>query len=47
MNQEKGKTHDRDKGKAPESAHYVIAHCNIGVTEDLFNASLLGETIGC
>ena len=39
-NQEKGKTHDRDKGKAPKSAHYVVAHCNIGITEVLFNASL-------
>ena len=40
INQENGKTHDRDKGKALESAHYVLAHCNIEVIEDLFNASL-------
>jgi hypothetical protein len=25
------------KGKAP--SHYVVSHCNIGVTEDLFNTS--------
>eukprot|EP00253_Pinus_taeda_P016865 PITA_16865 len=39
-NQQKGKTDDIDKGKAPESAHYVEAQCNIGVNEDLFNTSL-------
>ena len=39
-NQQKGKTDDTDKGKALESAHYVVAQCNIGVNEDLFNASL-------
>eukprot|EP00253_Pinus_taeda_P002429 PITA_02429 len=39
-NQHKGKTDDTDKGKAPESAHCVEAQCNIGVNEDLFNASL-------
>jgi len=39
-NQPKGKTNDKEKGKAPESAHYVVAHCNVGVNEDLFNASL-------
>jgi len=39
-NQPKGKTNDKEKGKAPESSHYVVAHCNIGVNEDLFNASL-------
>ena len=39
-NQPKGKTNDKEKGKAPKSAHYVVAHCNIGVNEDLFNASL-------
>ena len=38
-NQDKGKTNDKDKGKAPESAHYVLAHCNNGVTEDLFDVS--------
>lgn len=38
-NEGKGKTIDKGKGKALESAHYVVAHCNIGVTEDLFNAS--------
>eukprot|EP00253_Pinus_taeda_P024998 PITA_24998 len=37
-NQQKGKTDDTDKGKALESAH--VAQCNIGVNEDLFNASL-------
>ena len=40
INQEKGKNHEKDKGKAHESTHYVVAHCNIGVIEDLFNASL-------
>eukprot|EP00253_Pinus_taeda_P029861 PITA_29861 len=39
-NQQKGKADDTDKGKAPKSAHYVVAQCNIGVNEDLFNASL-------
>eukprot|EP00253_Pinus_taeda_P014298 PITA_14298 len=39
-NQQKGKTDDTYKGKAPESAHYVVAQFNIGVNEDLFNASL-------
>eukprot|EP00253_Pinus_taeda_P034097 PITA_34097 len=39
-NQQKGKNDDTDKGKAPESAHYVEAQCNIGVNEDLFNTSL-------
>jgi len=39
-NQPKGKTNDTEKGKALESAHYVVAQCNIGVNEDLFNASL-------
>eukprot|EP00253_Pinus_taeda_P028394 PITA_28394 len=33
-------TRGRDKGKAPESAQYVEAQCNIGVNEDLFNTSL-------
>ena len=37
--QEKGKTPDRDKGKALESAHHVVAHCNNGVIEDLFDVS--------
>ena len=39
-NQLKGKTNDTDKGKAPQSTHYVVAQCNIGVNEYLFNASL-------
>ena len=39
-NQPKGKINDTNKGKAPESTHYVVAQCNIGVNEDLFNASL-------
>eukprot|EP00253_Pinus_taeda_P020188 PITA_20188 len=39
-NQQKGKTDDTDKGKAPESDHYVEAQCNIEVNEDLFNTSL-------
>ena len=39
-NQQKGKTNDTDKGKAPESAHYIEAQCNIVVNEDLFNTSL-------
>lgn len=34
------KTPDKGKGKKLESAHYVVAHCNIGVTKVLFNASL-------
>ena len=39
-NQAKGKTNEKDKGKAPETAYSVVAHCNIGVNEDLLNASL-------
>ena len=39
INQEKAKTHDRDKGKAPDSAHYVVAHCNNGEIEDLSDVS--------
>ena len=38
-NQEKGKNHDGDKGKAPKSTDYFVAHCNNGVTEDLFDVS--------
>jgi hypothetical protein len=33
------KTLDLAKGKTPESAHYIVSHCNIGVTEDLYNTS--------
>jgi len=39
-NKQKGKTDDTDKGKAPKSTHYILAQCNTGVNEDLFNASL-------
>ena len=39
-NEEKGKTPDLGKGKAHESAHYIVAHYNIGVNEDMFNNSL-------
>eukprot|EP00253_Pinus_taeda_P008830 PITA_08830 len=39
-NQPKGKTNDKEKGKELEFTHYVVAHYNIGVNEDLFNASL-------
>ena len=47
-NQPKGKTNDEDKGKALESAHYVVAHCNIGVNKDLLMLHLLlGKIIGC
>jgi len=42
-NQPNGKTNDKEKGKALESTHYVVAHYNIGVNEDLFNASLYFE----
>jgi hypothetical protein len=37
--EDKGKASDLAKGKAPESIHYIVAHCNIGVNEDLFNTS--------
>ena len=40
INEEIGKNNVKDKGKALESTHYVVSHCNIGVTEDLFDASL-------
>jgi hypothetical protein len=33
----KGKTSELAKGKAP--THYIVSHCNIGVTEELFNTS--------
>ena len=39
INEEKGKSPNPGKGKAPESSHYIVAHYNIGVTEDLFNSS--------
>ena len=38
-NQDRGKTDDKDKGKPVESAHSVLAHCNNGVTENLFDVS--------
>jgi len=31
---------DKGKGKAPKSAHHAVAHRNIGINQDLFNASL-------
>jgi hypothetical protein len=37
--EDKGKTLESTKGKALESTHYIVSHCNIGVTEDLFNTS--------
>jgi len=40
INEGKGKTPDKGKYKEHESTHYVVAHCNIGVIEELFNASL-------
>lgn len=36
-NEEKGKTPDSGKGKTPESTHYIVKHCNIRVTEIMFN----------
>jgi hypothetical protein len=30
---------NEDKGKAPESTHFVVVHCNIGINEDLFKIS--------
>jgi len=45
VNQAQGKTSDKGKGKAPKSAHYVMVHCNIGVTEYLFNVLLVDEKI--
>ena len=29
----------KKKVKSPKFTHIVIAHCNIGINEDLFNAS--------
>jgi len=46
-NQAKGKTNDKEKGKELESAHYVVARCNIGTIEDLFNASLASWKMFC
>jgi hypothetical protein len=37
MKEDEDRTSDPAKGKAP--IHYVVAYCNIGVTEDLFNTS--------
>jgi hypothetical protein len=37
--QRKVGTKKEEKGKAPESTHFVIAHCNIGINEDLFKTS--------
>jgi len=39
INEDKGKTNDKGKGKRPTPTHYVVAHCNNEVTKDLFNAS--------
>jgi hypothetical protein len=37
--EDKGKTSEPIKGNPPESSHYLVSDCNIGVIEDLFNAS--------
>jgi hypothetical protein len=37
--EDKGKTSEPMKGKPLESSHYIVSHCNIGVTEYLFNTS--------
>jgi hypothetical protein len=37
--EDKEKVLDMSKGKALESTHYIVSHCNIGVTKDLFNTS--------
>jgi hypothetical protein len=41
INDKKYQTEDKDKypmkGKAP--VHYIVSHCNIGVTKYLFNTS--------
>jgi len=39
-NEGKGKTTNKGKEKEPKFSHYVVVHCNIGVTEGLFNTSL-------
>jgi hypothetical protein len=35
--EDKGKTSNQAKGKAHESTHYIVSHCNIGVTKDFLN----------
>jgi hypothetical protein len=35
--EDKGKPTEPTKGNPLESSHYIVVHCNIGVTKDLFN----------
>jgi hypothetical protein len=37
--EDKGKPSEPTKGNPPESSHYIVSHCNIGVTKDLFNTA--------
>jgi hypothetical protein len=37
IEEDKAKTSEPMEGKAP--THYVVSHCNIGVTEEFFNTS--------
>jgi hypothetical protein len=37
--EDKGKTLEPTKHNPPKSSHYIVSHCNIGATEDLFNTS--------
>jgi hypothetical protein len=39
--EDKNKVSDLENGKVPELAHYIVAHCNIRVNEDLFNTSFV------
>ena len=36
--QDKGNDKENAKGNPPESAHYVVAHCNLGI-EEAFSTS--------
>jgi hypothetical protein len=36
---DKGKPTEPTKGNPPKSSHYVVSHCNIEVTKDLFNTA--------
>ena len=37
--EDKGKPTEPTKAYPPKSAHYIVSHCNIGVTKDLFNTA--------
>ena len=36
---EENKGKDNESGKALESPHFIVAHCNVEINEALFNTS--------